>query len=338
MHLLLRFPARIALTILLFAATCSASRTFAQTPAAPPPELDNSTAPFSVGTLVQSDLVVAPDVASFLLPNARLRFTARLTPETRVFTQLNFARNSQVLLDARINHALSERFDLEGGVYMVPFGRELLTFPAFLPLSDRARVVRALAPFWQVGAGFVYHIVPGSMQARAGVFNGNGGIIRPNDNQSFLYVGRLEAVSRGALTRLDLGASFALSHDENLGEYAPGPGRRLLLGADAVFDTPRAFVIGEVIYSSLNPEEGSEANPFGALGRLGFRATPAQSFILGLDLFDPDRDIQGHDDLMLGLAYSHYLHAHLRFLVEYMFAPGEIDTGRLLLRMQIARL
>ncbi len=310
----------------------------AQAPAAPPASLAPSAEPFVIGTLVQSDLVVAPDVASFLLPNAWLRVRAGLSPKTRFITQLNFSRTSQVLLEARISHALSDRFDIDGGLFMAPFGRESLTFPGYLPLSDRGRVVRALAPFWQVGAGFVYHLVPDVVNFRGAVFNGNGGIIRPNDNQSFLYVGRLEGTSRGALTRLDLGAGFALSNDEDLGAYAPGPGRKLLLGADAVFDSPRVFLITELVYASLNPEGADEVNPLGAIGRLGFRATPEQAFILGIDAFDPGRTIQGHHDLMLALAYSHYLNAHLRFLVEYQFAPEEIDTGQFLLRMQVARL
>lgn len=322
----------------LLAIALPVSAVWAQTPAGPLRLMDESTEPFRIGTLIQSDLVVSPDVATFLVPNAWLRVGAHVTSDTRFLTQLNFSRTSQVLLEARISHRLSDRFDLDGGLFMAPFGREMLTFPGFLPLSDRGRVTRALAPSWQLGAGITYDMVPGRLQGRAAIFNGNGGTIRPNDNQSFLYVGRIQSMTGRTLTRAEIGFNFALSNDESLGQYGAGPGRRVLVGGDAMLDSPRVYLVGEAIYGALRPESGTEANPFGAVGRLGFRVAPDQSFVLGVDYFDPDRVIGDHHDLMLALAYSHYVQSHLRFLVEYEFAPEEIDRGRLVVRMQVARL
>ena len=310
----------------------------AQAPAGPLQNTSASVDPFAIGTLIQSDMVVSPDEASFVLPNAWLRVRGAFNSDTRFITQLNLARPSQVLLEARVSHRLSDRFDLDAGVFMSPFSREMLTFPGFLPLTDRGRVIRELAPSWQLGAGVTFDMVPGRLQAQGGVFNGNGGVLRPNDNQSFMYVGRLEGTTGRTLTRTQLGLSIALSNDESLGSCGPGPGRRVLVGVDAMFDSPRIFFIGETIYGALRPRDGTESNPVGAIGRLGFRVAPDQSFTIGADYFDPDRLVAEHDDLLLAVAYSHYVKTRLRFLVEYTFAPEAIDTGRLIARIQIAQL
>ena len=68
-----------------------------------------------------------------------------------------------------------------------------------------------------------------------------------------------------------------------------------------------------------------------------------ESIALGVDYFDPDgayRDPTGrnYDDVMLAASYSHYFGRYLRFLIDYSFIPDEIDSGNLVLRLQIARL
>ena len=319
----------------------------AQAPAGPPGGPPQASSDVQIGFLFQPQVKVGADYASYELPQARLSFRGSLTEQTRFFTQVNLARQGAVLLDARLNHWLTETLDLEAGVYMTPFGREQQTNPALLPFEDRARVVRALGPYWQTGAGLTYHIVPDGVRARFGVYNGNGDVNLFNDNQSFMYLGRLEGTVRGENIRWDLGASAALSDDGGVSLSDLGmnafEGRRLLFGADFVADAERFYVIGETIYASLAPEVGAERNPFGAFGRFGFRFTPEQSIALGVDYFDPDgayRDPSGrnYDDLMFAASYSHYFGRYLRFLIDYSFIPDEIDSGNLVLRLQLARL
>ena len=339
-HLVRKANRAAIISLALLVSLLVTAPSLAQAPAAPPGGAPSASSGVQIGLLLQPQIRVGSDYASYELPQARLSFRSALTEQTSFFAQVNLARHGAVLLDARLNHALTDVLDIEAGVYLTPFGREQQTYPGFLPFQDRARVVRALGPYWQTGAGLTYHIVPGGVRARVGVYNGNGGVNFSNDNQSFMYLGRLEGTMLSNTMRWDFGASAALSNDGGVDLNVPGigrfEGRRVLLGADFVADAERVYVIGETIYGSLSPNIGEDRTPFGAFGRVGFRFTPEQSIALGVDYFNPDAPFD-YDELMLAASYSHYFGRYLRFLIDYSFFPDEFDRGNLVVRLQVAR-
>lgn len=156
-----------------------------------------------------------------------------------------------------------------------------------------------------------------------------------------MYVGRFEAAAGTGDVRWDVGVNAAYSNDENVNipfVVSGFAGQRLLIGGDFVADGDRLYVIGEAIHASLDARAGEDLNPFGAMGRVGWRFTPETSMAFGIDYFDPDLSNADHDDVLLAVAFSRYVGQHLRFLVDYTFATDAIDTGNLILRMQVAKL
>ena len=109
-----------------------------------PPARAQDAPSLRLGTLVQADARVGDGPEGFALPAARLRATARAEGLT-LFAQADLARDP-VLLDARLSLPVAGVLVVDTGLFKTPFSREFLTFRGALPLAERSRVVRALAP------------------------------------------------------------------------------------------------------------------------------------------------------------------------------------------------
>jgi phosphate-selective porin len=112
------------------------------------------------------------------------------------------------------------------GQWKAPFGLEQLTSDTVIYTIERSLATGALTPERQIGAMLwgkpLTNIIPEQkdfVTYYAGIFNGNGRNFNNNDNNEFMYVGRLELLPfKGTLlgqeASLKLGGDYLFSRDE----------------------------------------------------------------------------------------------------------------------------
>ena len=117
--------------------------------------------------------------------------------------------------------------NIKVGQWKAPFGLENLTPDTQILTIERSLPTGALVPERQIGVMIwgkpLTNVVPEQKDLvtyYAGVFNGNGRNFNNNDNNEFMYVGRVELLPyKGQLfgqeAQLKLGADYLYSRDEN---------------------------------------------------------------------------------------------------------------------------
>ena len=257
-----------------------------------------------IGALLQVDGTAgrADATDSFNLRVARFRFRGT-AHRLQFFVQTEF-NSAPAVLDTRLRFAVSDAVSVAAGLYKAPFSAEFLLFRGDLPFLERSRVVNALAPKRQTGVSLRADLLPGRLQFEGGVFNGNGGQFRLNDNDSFLYVGRLTGIQPLSDNgQLAVSANVAYSQDESVALSplpAPFAGRRTLLGLDARLQWQQWLLAAEGITAHLNAADGPTHQPAGYYVTTGYRFTDHHQALVRLDALY----IQPND-VVVGLDLEH---------------------------------
>jgi phosphate-selective porin OprO/OprP len=139
----------------------------------------------------------------------------------------NSTRTAFGATDIFINWHRFPEFQIKAGQYKAPFGLDQLTPDTKLFLTERSQVTSALTPERQVGveiwgkpfASF-FPEQKDLVTYYAGLFNGNGRNISVNDNNEYMYVGRIEVQALKAKifnedATLKFGANGLSSLDES---------------------------------------------------------------------------------------------------------------------------
>jgi len=168
------------------------------------------------------------------------------------------------------------------GQYKAPFGLEQLTPDTALLIIERSNTTGAITPDRQIGVELwgkpLTNIWPAQkdlLTYYAGIFNGNGRNINNNDNNNFMYVGRLELMPFkgkvfGQASSLKLGGDALNSRDDagtNISQSGnllvnsdgslspftlPGADERTAWGVDAWFNLGPFDLIGEYLQEKVN--------------------------------------------------------------------------------------
>lgn len=168
------------------------------------------------------------------------------------------------------------------GQWKAPFGLEQLTPDPYLFIIERSLPTGAITPERQIGVQLwgkpfanVWPEQKDLLTYYAGIFNGNGRNTTNNDNNNFMYVGRLELMPFkgkifGQNSSLKLGADVLNSRDDagtnisqslNLlvnadGSLSPfvlrGADERTAWSVDAWFNLGRFDLIGEYLQEKVN--------------------------------------------------------------------------------------
>jgi phosphate-selective porin OprO and OprP len=168
------------------------------------------------------------------------------------------------------------------GQWKAPFGLEQITPDTTLLLAERSLPTGAITPDRQIGAQVwgkpFTHIWPEQkdlLTYYAGIFNGNGRNVSVNDNNNFMYVGRLELMPfkgkiLGQDSNLKLGADVLNSRDDkgtNISQtlnllvnsdgslspfVLPGADERTAWGLDASLKIGPFDLIGEYLEEYVN--------------------------------------------------------------------------------------
>src|SRR5216117_508742 len=169
------------------------------------------------------------------------------------------------------------------GQWKAPFGLEQLTPDTTLLFAERSLPTGAITPDRQIGAQLwgkpFTHLWPEQkdlLTYYAGIFNGNGRNVSVNDNESFMYVGRLELMpfkgkvfgqesflklggdvlnSRDdAGTNISQSGNLLVNSDGSLSPFAlPGADERTAWSVDAWLKLGPFDLIGEFLQERVNP-------------------------------------------------------------------------------------
>jgi phosphate-selective porin OprO/OprP len=200
--------------------------------------------------------------------------------------------------DLFINWHKFPEFNIKIGQYKAPFGLEQLTPDTTLFVTERSEVTEALTPERQVGLMLwgkpfndIFPEQKDFLTYSAGIFNGNGRNISVNDNNEYMYVGRVELrpfkgkifnedawlkLGGDALTsRDDAGTvltpvgNLRVNSDGSLTSFtAPSAAERDAYGVDATFHLGPFDLIGEYLSERFHSRTVNGVRP---LFR-GFRA------------------------------------------------------------------
>jgi phosphate-selective porin len=135
----------------------------------------------------------------FLLRRARLNFTATLANDFTAKIEADFGANSMStgagargqLTDGYIQWSKYDFANIRIGQFKTPFGYEQLTPDIRTLTVERTLPNDRLTVSRQIGAGVSGDIVEKKLAYSVGAFNGNGVNTGQNDNDNFMWAGRL---------------------------------------------------------------------------------------------------------------------------------------------------
>ena len=203
------------------------------------------------------------------------------------FFQTNFA-SSPAILDAFMYYQYSPLFKFQIGQFKTPFSTEFLVPAQDIDFVNRSRVVSALAPNRQIGFEIKGSMVEKILSYNFGIFNGNPAKTNNNDNNKFLYAGRITLSPNIFDASTDnsavLGLNAAVSDDSSSNFY----GSKTLMGIDFRLNYDKFLLSGEFINAEIDSTTGNNTNPTGYYATFGYKLLDNLQFLLRWDKFDED--------------------------------------------------
>lgn len=248
----------------------------------------------------------------FELTNFRLKVSGEFDKGIGYAVQTAFT-NSPAILDAKIYYKISDAFIVDAGLYKSTFSREFLISAADIDFVNRAQLA-SLAPNRQIGVTF-RGVIPGTfLFYSAGVFNGNRFSINKNDNNKFLYVGRLSLnpdIKNEAdkSAKLEIAVNIAQSTDKNVNLSSIDPmlsnfnGKRLLFGGDTRLEIYQWLFSGEAIYGQIEPQGSSTIKPFSYQTTVGYKFLDNLQGLLRWDSFKLDKNVDATEQVVAGINF-----------------------------------
>jgi phosphate-selective porin len=242
------------------------------------------------------------------------------------------------------------------GQWKAPFGLEQTTPDTALLMIERTLPTGAITPERQVGVQLwgkpfatIWPDQKDLLTYYAGIFNGNGRNFSVNDNNNFMYVGRLESMLFkeklwGQDSFLQLGADVLNSRDDkgtnisNSGNLLvnsdgslspftlPGAAERTAWSVDAWFKLGRFDLIGEYFEEYVNGRTVNGVPPhFANFTTDGYYVTGAYFLVpnklqLAIQWQDLNPGQKGNDGLYsIGAGLNYYIRAdNLKLMVNYI--------------------
>jgi len=222
---------------------------------------------------------------------------------------LNANRTAFEATDIFINWHQFPWAQVKMGQWKAPFGLEQLTPDPSLIIIERSLPTGAITPERQIGIqlwgkplAVIWPDHADLLTYYAGIFNGNGRNITNNDNNNFMYVGRLEStVFKNLLGKgsfLKLGADILNSRDDkgtNISQslnllvnddgslspfVLPGADERTAWSVDAWLEAGPFDLIGEFLQERVHPRTVNGVSPgFDGFTTDGFYVTAAYFLI-----------------------------------------------------------
>src|SRR6476660_8427622 len=269
---------------------------------------------------------------------------------------INANRTDFSATDIFVNWHQFPEAQIRVGQWKAPYGLEQLTPDTTLLLIERSLPTGAITPDRQVGAQIwgkpftnIWPAQKDLLTYYAGIFNGNGRNINNNDNNNFMYVGRLELLPwqgklLGQASSLKLGGDVLNSRDDkgtnisqslnllvnsdgSLSPFTlPGADERTAWSVDAWFNLGPFDLIGEYLQEKVDGRTVAGVPPgFADFTTNGFYVTAAyylipkklQAAVRWEQLNPGQKGNDGIHSITGGLNY--YIHGDdLKLMVDYI--------------------
>ena len=239
----------------------------------------------------------------FYLSNVRLRMRGNLDNNFSYFFQTNFMV-SPILLDALISYKFTDELQFSAGQFKAPFSKEYLTYAADLDFVNRARVTELLSPRRDIGVQLSGKFADNLFEYRAGIFNGNGPNKIYNDNNSFLYVGRLALTPNDKNNHYEIGLNAGYNENSNDGVLTNSfNGKRTFIGGDIRAEISDFLITSEIIMNKFDGTIDSIntiKKPYGYHITLGYKPFQNHQFLFRYDNLSADGIISNSDLYIIG--------------------------------------
>jgi phosphate-selective porin OprO and OprP len=268
---------------------------------------------------------------------------------------LNSNRTAFSATDIFVNWHRYPEAQIKIGQWKAPFGLEQLTPDTSLYLIERSLPTGAITPDRQIGAQIwgkpfasIWPDQKDLLTYYAGIFNGNGRNVSVNDNNNFMYVGRLESTVFkdffGKGSYLKLGADVLNSRDDkgtNISQtlnllvnddgslspfVLPGADERTAWGVDASLKLGPFDLMGEYLEEYVNGRTVNGMPPgFADFTTTGYYITAGyflipkklQAVVRWEDLNPGQKGNDGIHSITGGLNY--YIHGDdLKLMINYI--------------------
>ncbi|MGB2958325.1 MAG: porin [Bacteroidota bacterium] len=298
----------------------------------------------SVGLLLQvgTDFQIErsfPGNNGFNISNARIDVSGELDGGFGYLLQASLT-GSPSILDAKAHYRITQQFIVDAGLFKPPFSKEFLTHPGSIDFVNRSQVVTALVASRQIGVQLRGAISGSPVGYGVGVFNGNGFDGNNNDNNDFMYAGRLGiSPLLGDSSLLEVGVNGLYSNDKNAvigsGVLPSFDGTRLMYGGDVRMMYRDFLLSAEAIVSRLKQRDGRIDEPSGYYVSAGYMLTATSQILLRWDSFSPDGF--GSDSRLLIFGYNLWPTRPTEVQVNYVIPTREAGPKhhQLLLNAQI---
>lgn len=304
---------------------------------------------FSVGVLVQTvgeyqyERIAGTGNNGFSVGNARLQVYGEIDQSFGYQLQANFIKNPTVL-DANMYFNFTPDVHIKAGLFKSPFSGEFLRGAAVLDFVNRSTAVNQLAPNRQIGIQLGGDFSDGKLRYKAGVFNGNGFGSNRNNDEQFLYVGRLEthiATDKESENKIVWGVNGSYEQKDQVSTSgnlrSTFEGKQALAGSDIRLMYNGLVLSSEFIYSWLESDSGIQFNPFGYQATAGYFVTPQTQLLVRWDSFENDNinALADTENLLGGLNY--FPSSFSKIQLNYIFPTSQdIEFSQILLNLQIS--
>src|SRR5437588_3022538 len=253
--------------------------------------------------------------------------------------------------------------NIKAGQWKAPFGLEQLTPDPTLIIIERSLPTGAITPERQIGVQLwgkpfanIWPVGKDFLTYYAGIFNGNGRNTTVNDNNNFMYVGRLEStLFQGVFGKdsyLKLGADILNSRDDkgtNISQtlnllvnsdgslspfVLPGADERTAWSVDAWLKMGPFDLIGEFLQERVHPRSANGPPGFDRFTTDGFYVTGGyylipkklQAVVQWQHLNPGQKGNDGISSIVAGLNY--YIRGDdLKMMVNYFHTWSDFREG-----------
>jgi hypothetical protein len=240
---------------------------------------------------------------SFYLSNARLRLFGNLDDNFSYFFQGSFIV-SPLLLDAAIGYKFSNSFKITAGQFKTPFSKEYLTYAANIDFVNRAQATALLSPRRDLGFQVSGLIIDDLIEYRAGIFNGSGPNKFYNDDNSFLYVGRIAAKPRTNNAAYEIGFNAGYNQNSSSGVLGKDfSGKQTFIGGDVRAEIDKFLFSSEIILNKIDgiiDSISTKNDPLGYHVTLGYKPFDRHQFLLRYDNLSADGIISDSKFYVIG--------------------------------------
>ncbi len=277
---------------------------------------------FSFGLLLQGQANFQPERISgtngFKASKGRFKMSGEFSGKFGYKLQATMLKSPSVL-DANAYYKPSSQVELKAGLFKSPFSHEYLTGAGSVLFAGRSTVVNQLGTKRQVGLQVDTYASEKTFRLTGGIFNGNNYSGNSNDDNKFLYIGRVESYlgKDGNKTKLGVSIAHETKDAPGAGNLSTGYiGKQTLLTTYASVTQNKLLLDGEFIHGWRNPEAGPDSNPYGYYFTAGYFVTDSSRLLVRWDAFEGDNLAQDTEQVLVG--FNHTPNSFTKLKLNYV--------------------